>query len=357
MKVPKARKLSSGNWFIQLRLNGESIPVTARTEKECVKKAQLIKAEHQAGKREEKKEPVKEEPECPTLSEAIDNFIESRKNTWSPLTVRGYRIIQKNRFKSAMKRKIDDIAPKEWQSIVNAEAKLCAPKTLKNSWRFIRSVVHDATGQFPPEVRIPLVASEPKPFLLPSEIITFVSAVKGTQYEIPCLLALSSLRASEIEAIRWENIPDDPDFISVCGAVVLNEENKKVTKKQNKSRASRRNVPIMIPELKEAIERERKTSGPVMPYHQNSLRYGIKKICEENGLPNVGIHGLRRSFASLAYHLNIPERDIMAIGGWDDPQTMHKIYIQIAQSDIKRYGNQMMEFYQNAKNANKNANE
>lgn len=345
MKVPNPRKLKSGTWFIQLRLGGESIPVSARTKKECIAQAQLIKAEYKAGKRE--RAAKKEEKQELTLSDAIDRFIEARENTWSPLTVRGYRIIQKNRFKSTMNRRIDKIDPKEWQSIINAEAKECAPKTLKNAWGFIRTVIHEETGEFPPEVRIPAQVHANKPFLLPEQITVFVEVVKETQYAIPCYLALHSLRASEIEGLRWENIPLNPDFITVSGAVVLNEHNKKVEKKQNKSRASARNVPIMIPELKEALERERKLSGKVMPYSQNSLRYGIKKICETNGLPNVGIHGLRRSFASLAYHLNIPERITMEIGGWDDPQTMHKIYIYIAQSDIKRYNTKMMGFFQN----------
>ena len=34
MKVPAPRKLPSGSWFIQLRLGGESIPVTAATAKD-----------------------------------------------------------------------------------------------------------------------------------------------------------------------------------------------------------------------------------------------------------------------------------------------------------------------------------
>lgn len=344
MKVPNPRKLKCGTWFIQLRLSGESIPVSAPTKKECIDQARLIKAEHKAGVRVAKKE--KEQPCSPTLSEAVDRFIESRENTWSPLTVRGYRIIQKYRFQSTMNRRIDSIATKEWQTIINAEAKLCAPKTLKNAWGFIRSVVHAETGAYPPGVRMPAQMHGNKPFLLPEQITTFVAAVKDTPYAIPCYLGLHSLRASEIEGLLWENIPKDPEFIPVSGAVVLDEHNKRVEKRQNKSLASARNVPIMIPELKEALERERKPSGHVMPYSQNALRYGIRKICAENGLPNVGIHGLRRSFASLAYHLNIPERITMEIGGWDDPQTMHKIYIYIAQSDIKRYGTEMMGFFQ-----------
>ena len=48
MKVPEPRKLKSGTWFIQLRLGGESIPVSALTRSDCIKQAQLIKAQHRA---------------------------------------------------------------------------------------------------------------------------------------------------------------------------------------------------------------------------------------------------------------------------------------------------------------------
>ena len=93
---PKARKLSSGNWFIQLRLGGESIPVTARTEKECIRRAQYVKAEYQAGKR---KAP---EPKGPTLGEAIDAYIARRDAVLSPSTIRGYKCIRKSRFSAVM---------------------------------------------------------------------------------------------------------------------------------------------------------------------------------------------------------------------------------------------------------------
>ncbi len=46
MNVPKARKLSSGNWFIQLRLGGESVSITAATEKACTHQAELAKAQY-----------------------------------------------------------------------------------------------------------------------------------------------------------------------------------------------------------------------------------------------------------------------------------------------------------------------
>lgn len=339
MKIPKAQKMTSGNYFIRLRLGGETVCITEPTEKECIRQAQFVKSEYLAGKRQAEQKT----DDAPTLTKAIDNYIESRSNTLSPVTVRGYRIIQKNRFKDIMDIPVDQLT--DWQRIINREAGVCAPKTLKNAWGFIRSVIEDATGKYPPDVKLPAPIPPDKPFLSPDQIKTFVAAVKDTPYAVPCLLGLCSLRASEIEALDWADIPPNPEFIRVSGAVVLNEENKKVRKRTNKNATSTRNVPVMIPELAKALERDRKPSGSLMGMHQNSLRYGIAKICKENDLPDIGIHGLRHSFASLAYHLQIPEKIAMEIGGWADATTMHKIYTHIARADITRYQTKMTDFF------------
>ena len=342
MKLPEPRKLSSGKWFIQLRLGGESISVSDWEKAACVREARAIKAEYLAGKRAA---PVPPKPAAPTLSKAMDAYIESRSNTLSPLTIRGYRTYQKYRFQSIIDRPLDEIADEEWQTIVNDEAGLCSPKTLANAFRFVRSVILESTKHSIPDVTLPAEEANEHAFLTPEQIKTFVSAVKDTRYAVPALLALSSLRISEIHALRWENIPKDPDFIRVAGAVVLDEHNKYQAKKKNKNRTSTRNVPVLIPELAAALERDRKPHGPVLEITQNSLRTAVNKICAENDLPQVCLHGLRHSFASLAYHLKMPERIAMEIGGWSDPTTMHDIYTHIAQSDISRYKTAMAEFY------------
>ncbi len=83
-----ARKLASGNWFIQFRLGGESISsVTEQTERECKRKAQMIKAEYLAGKR---LPPEPEKEKLPTVSGAIDAYIEAKSNILSPETIRGW---------------------------------------------------------------------------------------------------------------------------------------------------------------------------------------------------------------------------------------------------------------------------
>ena len=95
-KGPEPRKLPSGSWNIQLRLGGESISITAPDKTSCIREAQAVKSEYLVGKRAA----PPDEPQAPTLTEAIDAYLEARSNTLSPLTIRGYRIIQKNRFQA-----------------------------------------------------------------------------------------------------------------------------------------------------------------------------------------------------------------------------------------------------------------
>ena len=83
MRVPKPRKLR----FIQLRLGGESVSVTELTEKQCIKTAQLVKAEYLAGKRGNAAR------DNITLAQAIDKYVGSRSNILSPSTLRGYNTI------------------------------------------------------------------------------------------------------------------------------------------------------------------------------------------------------------------------------------------------------------------------
>lgn len=336
MKVPEPQKTKYG-WRIQLRINGQSIPVTSPDRKTCIKQAARIKAELQAGARM---------PDIVGVSveEAISKYIASKENVLSPSTVRAYHIIRKNRWKSIAYRKLKDIKPEEWQSIVSCEAKTCSPKTLRNAWGLLKSAAK-AVHIILPEIRLPAKEKTAQKYLRPAQIPVFVEAVKETSFAVPLLLALSSLRISEISALRWEDMSVNARMIHVNGAVVLGADNKYHRKKTNKNLTSTRSFPIFIRELQEAINRDRKPSGPVMTCSQNTIRRNLKRICAEHDLPELTVHGLRHSFASLAYHLQIPEKICMEIGGWADNHTMHTIYTHIAQEDVEHYGSALQQFF------------
>ena len=349
MKVPAPRKLKSGNYFIQLRLGGESIPITDPDKEECTRQARYVKAEYLAGKRQKAEESP---PALPALGEAIDSYIAARTNILSPATIRGYQTIRKNRFQDYMDTPLTDISDEEWIMIVNREAASCSAKTITNAWRFIASVMRSVKRN-PPPVTLPQIVPNEKPFLDPEQVKTFIKATQGTDVEIPALLALSSLRRSEICALQWENIDLKKRRILVKGAAVFDESQKLVRKQENKNRSSTRYVPIMMDELYEALKREKQATGPIITCNPNTIWSRINRICRASNLPEVGVHGLRHSFASLAYHLGVPEMITMEIGGWSDSQTMRKIYTHIAKADVERYETKLTSFF---KNANENAN-
>lgn len=321
MKVPEPRKLPSGNWFIHLRLGGENIPVTASTKKECVQTATMIKAEHKAGKR------VKTEKKPVTLGDALDEYIKSRENVLSPSTIIGYKDIRRNRFQSCMNKPLDKI---NWQEAVNSEGK--SPKTVKNALGLMRSV-YKANGLTLPEVRLPAAARSERPWLSPEQITQFVDLVHGQPCEIPALLALHSLRKSEVCGLEWGDVDLKAGTIRVNGALILTESGEWTKRKQNKTLASSRTVPLFIPALTAALEAVEDKTGYVIKVHPETPYRQIQDVCRENGLPLVGWHGLRHSFASLCYSRGVNELTCMQLGGWSDYGTMRKIYTHIAESD------------------------
>lgn len=332
IKIPTPRKRGQ-KWYVDLRREG--VTVIENTEAEAKAKAVAIRAGFVD---------VKKRPSAVTLEKAIDNYIEVRSNVLSPSTLVGYKSVKKNRFKSVMQCPVAEI--KDWQKVINAEAAICSPKTVKNAWGLIRPAI-EAAGVDIPKVKLPQLVPKEPVFLTPEQISVFVTAVKGTPVEIPALLGLHSLRRSEIAALDWANIDLRKRIIKVSGAVVPGENWALVEKPTNKNSASTRTVPIMIPELYDALKAVPDKSGKVVTCYISTIYDWVNKVCDENNLPRLGVHGLRHSFASLAYHVRMSEQAAMQIGGWSDYATMRKIYTHLSTQDINAAANSMSKFYDN----------
>lgn len=336
MKVPEPRKLDSGTWFIQMRLNGVSVPVTASTDTECRNKAALIKAEYRAGKRK-----IQRSEDGPTLEKVLTAYISKREAILSPSTIRGYNAYKKSRFLSVMNEPISSI---DWQAAINAEAKTGAsPKTLKNAWGLVRSALLENGMNV--TVRLPAPKPHEKDWLTPEQIPAFLDAIRDKPGEIGALLALSGLRRSEIYGLDWTDIDLDNCVIHVRASVILDTDAKRIRRDQNKTAASTRDVPIFLPRLLEALEAAQMDNGPVVGGNIGTLRKRITAACKAADLPDVGVHGLRHSFASLCYHLGVSELGAMQIGGWSDYQTMRKIYTHISEKDKQQSAEKLSDFF------------
>lgn len=337
IRVPEPKKTPSGKWRIQLRAEGES--VTEDTPALAVAKARAIRA----GFIEQKKKTGAKL----TLGDAIDTYISNTDNLFSPATKRGYSIIRRNRFQAYMD--VDIKTFTDWQAMVNDEKKLCSAKTLYNAWGLVSAVLN-FNKIIPPKVKLSQVIVPDQPWLTYEQIPLFCKAIYGEPCELGALLALSSLRRSELCAVTPDHVAKDGSSVLVSGAIVPDENNTFVHKDENKTQQSRRTVPVFIPRLRELLCAMDRDCDFIVSMHPDTLRKRVNAICKKAGLPEVGLHGLRRSFASLGHHLGLSEQEVMAIGGWEDYQTVHKHYLKLSAKDHLRGHKKMERYY--TKNAN-----
>lgn len=336
IKLPQITILPSGQAHTRVMINGERISITKNTVEECA--AEYVALKHGAKEAEKRKKDREV-----TLLEALNNYISKREKRKSPATIKGYISYRDNRLQSMMGANVYEVSNAQWQAAVDRDFRKLSDKYAKNVWSFMASAIEEETGTRP-QIELDTPKKNKRPFLEPDEVLIFVDAVKGRSIEIAALLELSSLRISEVLAVRGTDIDLKNNRIRVQGAAVYGPDGKLVQKEENKNESSTRYVPL-IPPLRQALENLTLTDDFIVKMKPGGIFRHINRVCAANGLPEVGNHGLRHSFASLAYHLEIPEKIAMEIGGWSDSKVMHDIYTHLSQKDIAKRSQQFSDFF------------
>lgn len=332
-KIPKAQQLSSGSWRCEVQINGERYSFVDVDKDEAIRKAMLCKLAYGGNS-----DNIRKTHELLTVGDAIDRYIADRSKVLSPATIKSYRSIRKYRFQSVMDKPLSEQI--NWQAVINNESYAVTAKTVKNAWGLISSALKEYKVQLP-NLTMPKIVNNEHEFLQPEQIKTFVKAIEGHRFELPYLLALHGLRRSEICAVKKSNIKNDT--ILVSGSKVYDENGNLVERNENKTVSSKRSVPIMIPRLNALVSQC--DTEYVCPYSPSILTHPLNTVCRQNNLPEIGLHGLRHSFASLCYHLHISEMGCMKLGGWSDINVMRKIYTHLADIDERSAEERLRSFF------------
>ncbi len=328
MRIPKPVRLPSGSWRCQVTRNGKRVSYTADNPAAAIA---LALGED------------KKRPQDISLGACIDEYILLRSSVLSPSTLMAYNSYRAHRFQPYMEKKLSEIDRRTLQRMVNDEAKTVSPKTVKNAWGLVSASLTeygiDTSG-----INLPTVPHRERPYLTATEVLQFCKAVQGEPCEIPALLALCSLRRSEIYALTWDDIDLKTNTISVRKATVKGEDGF-VTKNTTKTETSTRIVPIIVPQLVAALKAYKPKSGRVVQGYPNTLYNQINRVCASAGLPCVGVYGLRHSFASLCHYMGINEMECAKIGGWSDLGTMKKIYTHLSDKQITEAAQRLAGFF------------
>lgn len=333
MKIPEPKKLPSGAWRIQLQVNGKRRSITGSDKKTVIAKAAALKTGTK-----------KATDAKGTLGAAIDSYIELRKNVLSPSTIRGYHNVRNNRMQDLMAVQIRNIDTRTIQSAVNNEARKFSPKTVKNAYGLIASVLEEndiSVGR----VRLPSIMPKERPFFEAEQVKDLIHDIRGDKYEAPILLALwLGMRRSEIMALSWEDVDFKREEIRIHKAILMDENDNMIISERTKTAASTRTLscPQYILEL---IEPSKKKSGLVFEGYPITAIYDrVHRFCRERGIPNVGCHGLRHTNASIMLTAGVSDKVAMQRGGWSTNYTMKKIYQHI-QSDAKAKAEEAINGY------------
>ena len=346
MKLPKAKKLPSGSWNVQVMVDGKRVSVTAGSEKEAIAKAAEIKAGMAEIARQERTKSI-------TLNDALTKYIEDRSAVLSPSTVRSYKETQKNRIQKLLSMRVKDIKEADLQVAVNKEAKDGhSAKTIKNDISLAASVIRQYKDISTTRLKFPQKIKKEHAYLDADQIIRLIAACEGDIAEIPILLALwLGLRRSEILGLCWDCIDFERNKVHIRRALVRDENSEFVLKEYPKNEGSQRtlSLPGYIAEKLKAYKPEGERHGILFETQNSSFVYDrLRLICRKNNITFPGVHGLRHTNASVMLSLGIVDKVAMARGGWSTDYTMKNVYQHLFQQD-KQNADDLIDDYFNQK--------
>ena len=323
--MAKAKKLPSGNWRVQASktLNGRTIKKSFTAESK--KEAEFLAAEWQMDIEEESS--VKNI----TLRQAYIKYIEMKDAVLSPSTIRGYNALLRNTFLNIMDFPVLKITSSMIQIEVNKLAVNSSPKYIRNAYGLLNAVLK----VFRPDLilNITLPQKNRPELYIPddNDIKTLLNAVKGERIEIPILLAaFGPMRRSEICALTSDDIHDN--IITVNKSMVLGSDGNWHVKAP-KTFSSYRNIEY--PDF--VINRLQGIQGSLTDMTPTAITDAFQKVLKKSNLPSFRFHDLRHYAVSTLHAINVPDKYIMARGGWSTNYTMNNVYNHVIKNKVDEY--------------------
>ena len=300
-------KLPSGSYRIRHTENGQTYSVSVKFKPSKSEAMALISDRIKAT-------PVKT---TLTFRDACSEYIDSKFNVLSPSTRREYIGTSKRLPDSFLDMRLTQITSLTVQKVVNDLSTALSPKTVSNYASFITAVLKAQEMDIRPPQLPQKVKKSP---YIPSEddIRAVLSAISGTEYEIPLMLCCFGLRRSEVCAVTIDDL--DGTKLTVNKAKVKDEKKQWVIKTTKTTESTR---TIIIPKNLADKIRERGYIYNGSPY---SLPKALKRTQEQLGIPQFPLHKLRHFFASYLHQKGYTDKQIQEMGGWKTDTVMKTVY-------------------------------
>ena len=290
-------KRDSGKYRIRHTENGRTYSITVPYKPSNKEAYELIRAKIDH-KRADK-----------TFDEAYNDYIKVKSNVLSPSTIEGYKRIYDNLPTWLSSLDIAEIDNYMLQKAVNEYSKDRSPKTTKNGYSLILSVIR----LFYPDttIRATLPQNLRKEPHTPSydDVKRLLEYSEDSPYYVALYLASLSLRCSEIFALTPNDLHRNE--LTVNKALVHSSAGY-VLKNTPKTDASYRT--ITLPD--KVADRIREQGFIYKGYPRNLDKY-LRRTLPKLGIEYFSIHKLRHFFCSYCHELGYTDAQIKKLGGWD----------------------------------------
>lgn len=312
--MAKAKQLPSGNWRVQAKLTIDGKTIVRSFTAETARKAEALALQWQELTKEENK------IDNITLRQAYERYIAAKEKVLSPGTVREYKRSAERDLQSIMDLKLTALTQEKIQSAINIEAATHSPKTIRNMHGLLSSVL----AMFMPDITLHTTLPQKKPteMYIPDDedIKKLIAAVKDTRLEIPVLLAaFGPMRRGEICALTSDDIKGNT--VTINKSLVQNERGEWEIKAP-KTVSSYRSIDF--PDF--VIDRIKGISGKITDMTPTAITSALAKCLKNNNIPHFRFHDLRHYNVSILHAMNVPDKYIMARGGWRTNYTMNNVY-------------------------------
>lgn len=310
--MSKPQKLPSGNWRVRVSKTIAGKLVRKSFTDPDKRKAELLAAQWLAEQEEQA-------PQKITLRQAYEKYIEMKSNVLSPTTIRAYKSMSKFTFQAIMDLPLDKISNTLVQIEVNTLTAKATPKYVRNAYGLLNAVLK----AFAPNITLHITLPQKnKPSLyIPedNEVKKLLKSIEGKSLEIPVLLAaFGPMRRGEICALTDEDIKGN--IITVNKSLVKGESGWVV--KTPKTYSSYRQIEY--PDF--VIEKIKNIKGRLVNMTPTAITNLFAKELKRCGLPPFRFHDLRHYAVSTLHAINVPDKYIMARGGWATNYTMNNVY-------------------------------
>lgn len=280
------------------------------------KQAQILAAEWQANKTDNKIEPEKL-----TVYDAVGKYLDVKHTVLSPSTLRGYEAMKRTYFHNDFgKQKLGDLNNTVIQIWISNLAAELSPKTVRNAHGLLSATLEMFHPDFHLKTTLP---SRKRPELYtPSDddLKKLLRHIKGTELEIAVLLAaFGPLRRGEICALTSEDIHGN--YVEISKSMVQGPD-KLWYIKQPKTYGSYRTVemPDFVINRMEGIE------GKIIKATPAQITNRFVRAIKATKLTHFRFHDLRHYAASIMHAIGVPDQYILQRGGWSSDNVMKTVY-------------------------------